>query len=208
MANRIYKITVEGQYMSIGDASGSKVIKKYQAEFRLQSMEAALSVIVSKLLDLKLKQMYPDYVTYRTHRIIRVEVEGPKPSTAVLSMAIEQMSMQQLADFCILRELQVDPLHLADIGKAREMVSKSWDEKRARMKDEAAAKQDSQKDDDLLALNELTRDEAPVKLIFAPAALSTEAHTPGAPVVERVANPVEPSDAPLPALEPDKETIE
>lgn len=217
-AKRIYKITLEGQYMSIGDASGSKVIKKYSAEFKLLSMEAALSVIVSKLLDSKLRQTYEGYVTYRTHRIVKVEVEGPKPNADVLSQAIEGMSMAQLTDFCILRELPVDPaksegkkvktdegtVTVSPLEVARDRVIKAWDNKRATIRDEAIAKTETDKDDELLALNNIEREDAPVKMIFSDAkSILTDAHTPGAKMVERVVDPVAPLDAPLPEVEPD-----
>lgn len=221
-AKRIYSITVAGQYMSVGDASGSKTLRKYEATFKLLSMEAALSVIVSKLLEIKLRKTYPDYVTYRTHKITKVEVEGPKPSAEVLGMVLEKMSLEQLADFCILREIQVDPYKcegkevmngdqktvLSALAVARQTVVDRWNDKRALMADQEVEKTARMEDDDLLSLNGLDREDAPVKMIFKSTPGEGEivpAHTPGAKVVNRVVDAVEPADEPLPEPEPEPE---
>lgn len=213
---RVFKVVLEGQYLGAGDASGVAVIKPYKAEFKLQSMEAALSNIVRYLLEPKLRSMYPDFRAYRTHKIVSIDVEGPAPDRSVLNLDIESMSMNQLADFCILRGIQVDPfkcvakkvkrgeesVSFSQLEVARETVAKKWDEKRGQSKDAERDRLAATDQDALLKLNDLQKDDAPVKMMFAPAA-GTAAHTPGAPVVERVKDPVEPSAAPLPPFEPE-----
>ena len=74
-----FDLTVEGDYfVTEGKHKG---LARYEFEFRLPSMDSALSIIKNKVLDMVLKKKYPDYVSYRTYQITKVKPFG----TAVLS---------------------------------------------------------------------------------------------------------------------------
>lgn len=221
---RIFKFVVEGQYYGVGDASGVSVLKPYKEEFLLTSTEAALSTIVKFLLDAKLKTKYTGYRAYRTHRIVRSEiVEGKAPDNTVLNKDIEGMSLAQLADFCILRGLEVDPfkctekttkaggetVKLTQLEVARDRVMKEWENKRARSKQEDVDREERAEEVDLLKLNGLEDFQAQPKMVLN---VPVAAHTPGAAMVQPVVGAVEPAepgvDGLLPGEEPGSDTIE
>jgi hypothetical protein len=75
---RGYAITVEGLYLApSNEIMGKKTRKPYSLVVKLEKLDGALSTIKNKMLDKMLKHKYPDYVTYTTHEITRVEPMTP-----------------------------------------------------------------------------------------------------------------------------------
>ena len=155
---RVYEVTVEGQYYAAG-REGGRTIKKYVLKFKLPSLDSALSMIVKHLLDNKLRETYEDYVDYRTHDITETRILGDTPDSALLSIPIGKMSFGQLADFCALRSLFVDPYKFSVIDQARGAVSQAWSDKQQAMADEKERLEKDKQGADLRALNDLKEQE-------------------------------------------------
>jgi hypothetical protein len=159
MEQRSFAFTVEGQYYGAHSTTGQPTIRNYQCTFKLLSLEGALSIIVKYLLEPYLTKNYEDYCRFRTHKIVGMEVFGPKPNTAVLQLSFEDMSVNELADFCILKRIFIDPHKHKDLQKVREEVARIYqnrvDQKR---QDEKSGKAAEQKEiDALLALNNIPK---------------------------------------------------
>jgi hypothetical protein len=159
MEPRSFNFVVEGQYYGAHSTTGQPTIRNYQATFKLLSLEGALSIIVKYLLEPYLTKNYEDYCRFRTHKIVGMEVFGPKPNTAVLQLSFEDMSVNELADFCILKRIFIDPHKHKDLQKVREEVARIYqnrvDQKR---QDEKTGKASEQKEiDALLALNNIPK---------------------------------------------------
>jgi hypothetical protein len=156
---RSFSFNLEGQYFAAHNATGLPVIKNYQASFKLLSMEAALSVIVKYLLDPYLTKHYPDYGRFKTHKIVGMQVYGKAPNPQVLQLSFDDMTVNELADFCIIKRIFIDPHKHKDLQKVRMEVSKIYqnrvDQKR---QDEKTGKAQEQKEiDALLALNDIPK---------------------------------------------------
>lgn len=158
---RTYEFVVEGQYIAL--SGSNKTLKKYSVKFVLPSPDSALSVIVSKLLDDKLRLTYDDYVKYRTHKIVGRSIVGEKPSRAVLEMEVEKMNFEELTDFCLLKEISVDPFKYKNVQLAREAVAKGWEDQKERGREILKDKEKIRELDELRLLNNIpTGDSAPV----------------------------------------------
>ena len=151
---RVYEVTVEGTYYAAG-----KTIKKYAVKFKLPSLDSALSVILKHLLDNKLRESYEDYMDYRTHDITETRILGESPDEAVLSIPIGRMSFGQLADFCALRSLFVDPYKFSVVDQARGAVQQAWSDKQQQMLDEKERQEKDKEGVDLRKLNDLKEQE-------------------------------------------------
>lgn len=159
MEQRSFAFTVEGQYYGAHSTTGQPTIRNYQCTFKLLSLEGALSIIVKYLLEPYLTKHYEDYCRFRTHKIVGMEVFGPKPNTAVLQLSFEDMTVNELTDFCILKRIFIDPYKHKDLQKVREEVARIYqnrvDQKR---QDEKSGKASEQKEiDALLALNNIPK---------------------------------------------------
>lgn len=155
-ANRQFKVTVEGQYHAL-HTSGNPTLKRYVAEFILPSQEAALSIICKHLLNPYLHKNYPDFIRYRTHELKSIVVVGRAPDPAVLQMSIDEMSMAELSDFCILKQILIDPYKHANLAAARELVQTTWSTKRQRILEKESGKtaQEEKEIAELLQQNKL-----------------------------------------------------
>ena len=157
MSTKQFEVVVDGQYHALHDVSGSPVLKPYTSKFTLPSQEGALSVICKHLLAPYLRKHYPDFVRFRTHQLRSITLVGYTPNPEVLQMSIDEMNAKQLGDFCILKQIQVDPAKHADLNACRELVSTIWREKRtARQDKEELERKNNQGDiDELLKSNDL-----------------------------------------------------
>lgn len=156
---RSFTFVIEGQYYAAHGSTGLPVIKNYQGEFKLLSMEAALSIIVKYLLEAYLTKNYEDYGRFKTHKIIGMEVHGKEPNPNVLQLAFDDMSINELTDFCILKRIFIDPHKHKDLEKVRDEIAKVYqnriDQKR---QDEKSGKAQEQKEiDALLVLNNIPK---------------------------------------------------
>lgn len=135
---RHFEVVVDGQYRALHE-SGSQTLKRYTSKFILPSQEAALSVICKHLLSAYLQKNYSDYINFRTHELKSITVIGRQPNPEVLQMGIDEMTKDQLWDFCILRQIMIDPNKHDNLGKCKEIVMNTW----RTMRQVAADKQSS-----------------------------------------------------------------
>lgn len=163
---RSFEIVVEGQYSAIGDITGTPTIKHYLAKFVLPSQEAALSVICKHLLAPYLRKTHRDFIRYRTHKLVSITAIGRKPDTEVLQMSIEDMSVGQLSDFCILKGIMIDPYKHQDVVVTRERIAEAWRLQRQVRKEADNSKAgDQQKEvDALLNANDLPKETDTVQV--------------------------------------------
>ena len=154
---RIFTIIVEGQYYGAHDQTGAPTIKAYTATFRLKSPEAALSEICKHLLDPYLRKHYPVYAKFRSHKITSMTSDGRPPDPKVLQMSFDDMDVADLFDFCLLKQILVDPYKHKDLEKCRNLIKEIWEKRVAQQKaDEKSGKAKEKKEvDDLLELNKL-----------------------------------------------------
>lgn len=156
---KFFEATVRGTYHAISDITGTPIVKQYEEKFVLPSQEAALSNVCKFLLAPRLKKVHKDFIRFRTHELVGIKLVGHTPDPEVLQMAVEDMSMPQLFDFCVLRQLTIDPYQhpKKTIDQIREMVLKAYREKQQMKKDSEKTKgiEDRAKADALLAMNDL-----------------------------------------------------
>ena len=154
---RNFEFLVKGQYYAAHTATGVATVKGYEAHFVLPSQEAALSVICKYLLDPYLRTHYEDYAKFRSHKIVHVKVNGRAPDAKVLQMAFEDMETADLADFCILKQIFIDPYQHKDLAKVRADIKQIWEDRVAQAKADANSGRKREKElvDHLLTLNKL-----------------------------------------------------
>lgn len=155
-----FEVTIRGQYQALGEHSGVPTMRNYEETFILPSQEAALSNICKHLLSPRLKKRHSDFIRYRTHELINIKLIGYTPDTSVLQMGIDDMNLSQLSDFCILRQIMIDPFkHGAkDIFAIRTMVQKEYTDKRLAQKEATTSKEGiaAREADALRKLNDLS----------------------------------------------------
>lgn len=141
--SKAFHVTVRGQYQSLHEGSGVPSLKLYEETFVLPSQEAALSNICRHLLAPRLRKKHSDYIRFRTHELVGITLVGYTPDREVLQMGIDDMSLTQLHDFCILRQIMIDPFKHAtlDIFAIRAMVQKAYTEKRTAIKENEKSKE-------------------------------------------------------------------
>ncbi len=153
MSTKSFEVTVRGQYQAFSEGSGVPGLKNYEETFNLPSQEAALSTICKHLLAPRLRKKYADFIRFRTHEMVGIRLVGYTPNPAVLQMGIDEMNLSELSDFCILRQIMLDPTKHADkdIFTIRAMVQKIYSEKRQAIKERETTKQgDAAKETDAL----------------------------------------------------------
>lgn len=166
MEKRQFEIEIEGQYAATGNVTGTPVVKSYKAKFILPSQEAALSVVCKHLLAPYLRKNYPDFIRYRTHKLVSITAIGRKPNTDVLQMGIDDMTIGQLSDFCILKGIMIDPYKHTDLVLVKEQIAGIYQQQRQNKKeiDTSAAGIDQKEIDDLLGVNDLEKEDETVKI--------------------------------------------
>lgn len=207
---RSFEVVVEGQYIAHGDHSSTPTVKFYKETFILPSQEAALSKICKHVLAPRLRKVHKDFIRYRTHKLVSITAVGVKPNTEVLQMSLDDMSVAQLSDFCILKGIMIDPYIHSNTTLCRERVAEQWRLIRQAKKDAATtnAGQDQKEADALLALNDLPKDDETVVVNMRERAQTaavqnkSTASIVAAPVTRPADEPIE-SDDPLPPISED-----
>lgn len=120
-----YKVWVKGEYYAKSAETKGNVIKKYRLPFILPNLvnakgEAALGVIVGKLLKSALHKLDPLAVTFRTHEIDGVETLGGAPEPT----SIAYMNFDALKDYVRkhIPDFPVDPDEYISVEHLREDV--------------------------------------------------------------------------------------
>lgn len=210
-----FEVVVRGQYHAMNAVSGTPTLKTYKEEFILPSQEAALSNICKHLLTPRLKKVHGDFIRYRTHELVSITLKGYKPNADVLQEDIDDMDLLQLSDFCILRQLMIDPYkHAAkDIGVIREMVKKAYSAKRQMSKDMRESKNAvaNNEADTLRKANDLppeSMDGPRVTINEHKVTQAAQARQPATSVTKlQAGGPIE-ADEPLPPVEQDDPNAE
>lgn len=205
MKDKYFEVEVHGQYHSLNDVSGTPTLKNYDEKFILPSQEAALSIICKHLLTARLKKVHPDFIRFRTHQLGTITLHNYTPNTDVLQMPIDDMFIAELYDFCILRQIMIDPYKHSskDIGVIRSMVQKAYTEKRQVAKDTRELKKndDVTEGDTLRKLNDLPNASGESKININEMKVKRPgADSPMQAPSTSTIDAIEPLDEPLPAM--------
>lgn len=118
-----YRVIVEGEYYAKSTETKGHVIKSYRIPFNLPSLvnakgEAALGIIVGKLLKPALRKFDPLAETYRTHVLVSAEPLNGAPEPT----SLQYMAFESLAAYVRENDLPIDPAEYWDVGHLREDV--------------------------------------------------------------------------------------
>jgi len=200
--NRYFKAVVAGQYYALGSITGTSSVKSYEVEFTLPSQEAALSVICKHLLTPALTKKYPDFIRFRTHQLISLTLFGHKPNPEVLQMSFDEMSLDQLFDFTVLKQIMVDPFkQKGTLAEVREKISSAYQIKRSSIKLEVTETElaSNKEIESLLEINKLPKKSDGLKInVNEQIAVSTtkKSKMTSTPIVESIPT----DDEPLPPI--------
>lgn len=211
-----FEVTVRGQYQGLSEGSGIPALRQYEETFTLPSQEAALSIICKHLLAPKLRKKYPDFIRFRTHELVNINLINYVPNKEVLQMSIDDMSLKDLNDFCILRQIMIDPFKHAskDIFAIRAMVQKAYTEKRMAVKEDQMSKSgaDAKEADALRKINDLEPTSKDPLININEQKLTGNAKAAAADAIKEPlsTSPVDDSmdDAPLPEFESDEPKVD
>lgn len=200
-----FEVTIKGQYHAINISSGTPTLKSYEEKFILPSQEAALSNICKHLLSPRLKKIHSDFIRYRTHELVSITLKNYTPNVDVLQMDIMDMSLLELHDFCILRQLTIDPYKHAklDIFQIRTLVQKAYNDKRQAIKDSKESK-NAIENSEAETLRKANNLETPAGTeININEQKVSKANDTKATVLNDSTDVIQPADEPLPAEEPE-----
>lgn len=138
-----FEVVVEGTYYA--GTRNNKIPRRYSPEtFIVFDLSKALHTIQRQLLAERLQRKYEDYTGWRECRIVSSkEITDGKIAATVEATPIMQMSLDMLADFVQLENLDVKVYSFGSIAQARQVVADAFDDKKlqARLKREQAAKE-------------------------------------------------------------------
>lgn len=142
-AQKQYEVVVEGTYYS--GTRNNKIPRRYAPEsFIVFDLVKALHTIQRQLLHERLQRKYDDYTGWRECRIVSTrEIKDGTIAATVEKTPITQMSLDMLADFVQLENLDVLVHNYGTIAQARQAVSDAFDDKKLREKqkrEEAASR--------------------------------------------------------------------
>lgn len=143
-----FEVVVEGTYYS--GTRNNKIPRRYAPEsFIVFDLPKALHTIQRQLLAERLQRKYEDYTGWRECRIVssREITDGKSPIT-VDQVPIMQMSLELLADFVQIENLDVLVHSFGSIAQARQAVSDAFDDKKLRerqKREDAAARAEEEK---------------------------------------------------------------
>lgn len=118
-----YRVIVEGEYYAKSTETKGNVVKPYSLPFNLPALvngkgDAALGIIVGKLLKPALLKLDPLAVTYRTHAIVSATpLNGaPEPTSLMYASfdALKKYVRENLLDFPVNVDEYVDVNHLRE----------------------------------------------------------------------------------------------
>ena len=113
----MFTLTIEGQYYAEG-----KKLKKYYYQCNVPKMAAALSVVKNKIEERKMQKLYPDFMAVRTRAIVKVDSDqANKPAPGTDNIA--EMTIDQLKDLVITKDLPIDIAEYSDVIELRKDIS-------------------------------------------------------------------------------------
>lgn len=118
-----YKVKVVGQYIARSGVLGKeRIIKNYEMEANIPSMDRALSVVKNKLLGPVLSKKYEDYVRYRTFHIVQITPLDQASKIALRKVEVRYMDREALINYIHENALPVDHRLYPSLFKLREAV--------------------------------------------------------------------------------------
>jgi len=116
-----FKVTVKGEYFAY-DGKGKKPMP-YEFQVVLPTLHKAQHVIKSKILDRKLRSMFKDYASYRTHIIVDTEPVGDVDPIPVTGKNLGILNKRQLGAYIKKQKLDIDPICFPKIGDLRKAIA-------------------------------------------------------------------------------------
>ena len=147
-----WRVFVKGEYRALAPNGGKgKISKEYATEeFGLPNLDAALSVIMNKLLDARLRRKYPDFCSTRTCKIVDAQPMSPETPA---SNNIQYMTRAQLVDHIGTIRAPIDPAAYLDVVTLRDAVIDFTLNPKGFEAREATRQQDRKENAELAALN-------------------------------------------------------
>lgn len=119
----MFKVTVVGNYIARSKVmEKEKIQKPYEITGNIPTLYAALSIVKNKLLGPALAAKYPDYVTFLTYHIVKIEPLDEESKTQLGKMEINFMDRDALLKYIKENALPVDARYYPDLFKLREAV--------------------------------------------------------------------------------------
>lgn len=138
-SQKSFEVVVEGTYYS--GTRNNKIPRRYAPEtFIVFDLPRALHTIQRQLLAERLQRKYRDYTGWRECRIVSSrEITDGKVVASVEQTPIMQMSLDMLADFVQIENLEVLVHNFGSVAQARQAVSDAFDDKKLREKQKREA---------------------------------------------------------------------
>lgn len=163
-----FRIKIFGEYIArTGETGKDRVVKNYECEAILPSMDSALSVIKNKILYPLLSKKYSDFISFRTYHIKTVQPLGPKSVLESRRIEIKYMDREALLDLISEKNLPVDPEYYPSLITLREAVELASEDPQGYIKRFERQKGDLELDRELAKLNPNLSEEAGIGEDFA-----------------------------------------
>ena len=149
-----FKVKVVGEYYARSVAvSKEKVIKNYEFEAIIPSLQSALSTVKNKLLTPMLSKLHEDYIMYRTYHITEIIPLDEKSKQQMKKVEIAYMDRESLVEYIRENNLPVDSRLYPDLFKLRIAVQDAKIDPDAYLKKLALRKDDLELDLTISELN-------------------------------------------------------
>jgi len=152
-----YRVKVKGEYFAYTEKG--KILKPYEFEVILPTLDRALHIIKSKILNRVLKKKFADYASYRTHEIIDSEPVGDAAPIQTSNKNLNVLNKKQLASYINKNELPVDPTTYKTVGEIRKAIQDAESNLKTFQEKEAKRAEDIALTKSLDALNPTLADE-------------------------------------------------
>ena len=121
-----FKVKVVGEYYARSEVLGEKrVVKQYEFEANIPSLNAALSTVKNKLLTPVLSKKHADYIMYRTYHITEITPLDEASKAQMKKVEIAYMDRASLVDYIQENHLPVDSRLYPDLFKLRVAVQEA-----------------------------------------------------------------------------------
>lgn len=119
-----YTVKMDGQYFA--QVGKDRVLRGYEASFKLPDASNAMSVIVGKLLIPYLRRKDPQCTGVYTHNIIEISYSGKALDPN--DIPVRWQSWTQLKEYCRYHKLPIDTQDYGSLGLLREHIRLAMDE--------------------------------------------------------------------------------
>jgi len=119
-----YTVKMEGQYFA--QVSKERVLRGYEASFKLPDASNAMSVIVGKLLIPYLRKRDPQCTGVYTHNITEISYSGKALDPN--DIPVRWQSWAQLKEYCRYHKLPIDTQDYGSLGLLRDHIRLAMEE--------------------------------------------------------------------------------